>query len=146
MSLRDLAQRAIDRLNRIGGINDALDHLWEGEQRNDTLPIGPPRFAHGGILLIPFLSKHLQLKFLLIGGRRQIDRFQVSRYLLSQLTIDVFERIAHHAQVHLDMRKDRFNGFWQASEAIRTGNETVLHAAIGEFDTPGEPEFGPFIF
>ncbi len=54
MVARDLAQRHIDGLNGVGRIDHLADVLWEGKERNDARPVGPPRLTDAGIERIPF--------------------------------------------------------------------------------------------
>ena len=73
MRLRDFAQGAVDGRGRISGITHAPNHLWEGDQRNNSFPVGVPGLTDSRILLVPFLGKDLSLKFRLIGSCRRID-------------------------------------------------------------------------
>jgi hypothetical protein len=37
----ELAQRGVERLNRVRRVDDASDVGWEVEEGNDTFPVGP---------------------------------------------------------------------------------------------------------
>lgn len=62
MIARDFAQRHIDRLDSIGGVDRLANVLWEREQWDHAAPVGSPRLADVGIERIPFLSKEFQIK------------------------------------------------------------------------------------
>ena len=54
MIARHLAQRHIDRLNGIGGVDDLANVLWEGKERDHVCPVSSPRLADRRVEGIPF--------------------------------------------------------------------------------------------
>jgi hypothetical protein len=48
-----LAQGHIDGLDGVVGVNHLTDVLWEGEERDHSRPMSPPRFATTRIERIP---------------------------------------------------------------------------------------------
>src|SRR4029079_8582772 len=52
--LDDLAQRPVQRLDRIGGVDHLADAGGEGKERNDVLPDPAPGLADRGVTLAPF--------------------------------------------------------------------------------------------
>ena len=56
MITRDFAQRHIDRLDGIGGVDHFANILWKGKQGDHADPVGSPGLANAGIEPIPFLE------------------------------------------------------------------------------------------
>ncbi len=130
MIARDLAQGHIDRLNGIGRVDHLANILWKGKQWDHVGPVGSPRRADTGREPVPFLGKQFQIELGFTLGTGGVDRFEVGRHRFHVLMRHVAQRISdqrNHAQLHPCLRRDRFNGFGQASQPIDTGNkdETV---------------------
>lgn len=73
----DLAQRHIDRLNGIGGVDHLANVLWEGKEWDHVCPVSSPRLADRRVEGIPFLGKQFQVELGFRLGTGRIDRLEV---------------------------------------------------------------------
>ena len=144
---RELANHAVDRLDRVGRVDRLADRRRIVEQRDDVRPLHPPHLADRRILRVPGLSKLLQRLLGLDHRRRRIDLLQVARHRLAVLVAHVTQRGAnqmHDAQLHARLRVGRVDRLREAGQPVDARHEDVAQPAILQIGQAREPELGPF--
>src|SRR3954453_16620112 len=58
--LEELAQGAVQRLDRVGGVDDLADVRWKIQEGNHALPVAPPGRRDPGVTAGPLLLERLQ--------------------------------------------------------------------------------------
>ena len=93
------AQRAIEALDRIGGVDDPPDLGREGEERDHLLPLPPPQRGDRGVFLAPWAGlEGIQGDQCGIGCGRLVDRLQRRHDLAAVLPGDIGQGVAQ--QMH----------------------------------------------
>ena len=89
--LDDLAQRAVQCFDAVGGVDRLADFWRVVEKSDDALPVASPDLAHRGIAG-PGLFQTLEM-LLGFGDRGSaIDQLQIGRHLLALLPGHVIQR------------------------------------------------------
>jgi hypothetical protein len=90
----------------------------------------------GRILPIPLRLEFAEPAFSLFDGGGLIYLLEVSGDLFAAFPRNVLQAVAHHvhnAELNNGLRKDRFDGLRKSLQAIDTGDQNVLDAAVSEF-------------
>lgn len=90
-----------------------------------------PGLADRGILRVPLLSKCYQLLLCLGFGASGVNQAQVGCYSFTVFVGHIAQGIADHvndAPLHCGFGKQGFYCFWEARQAITTGDEDVLES------------------
>ena len=131
--LRELANRAIERLDRIGRVRHTANLFGEVKHRNDVRPLGSPLLGNRRVFRVPDFGKFLQLFFGRRSRRAGVNLLQICRDGLCVLGCHVAKGRAnqmHQAQLHAGLRVRRADRFGEARQAVDTANEDVLEASI----------------
>jgi hypothetical protein len=152
----DLAKRAVERLDGIGGVDDFADLRGEVEEGGELVPVGLPAAADGGVFGIVGGAEGFQRASGGLLGGGAVDGLEVGGDLLALLPVDEFEAVAQlvddaaqlvdDAALDPALGKDRFEGLGKAAEAVDAADEDVLKSAVFELGGDGEPEARAFVF
>ena len=146
--LDDFAEAVIERLDRIGRVNDLPDLFRELKHGNNLRPVRPPGFGDQLVLAVPFLSEQMQLALGLFGGRRAIDQLQVRRDDLPVFLAHQTQRMSHQmndAQLHHRFGKDAGDRLRKAFQPVDACDQDIFHPAILQLGDHAQPEFGSFV-
>jgi len=132
--LGDLGHIHVHRLDGILRVNHLSDVVRVVEERDDSLPISPPRLADGQIGTVPFVLELAQPLLGLIGAGRLVNALQIGIHLGAYFPGHIVQAVVHHlhnAQLSGSvMRKDRLDCLGEPHQAVNWGNEDVLHALV----------------
>lgn len=112
LGFNHLAQRAIERLNGIRGMDCPPNIHRIIKQWDDIFPMAHPNLANRWIQLVPLGRKPIQSHFSRFDGCRLVNRLEVSRDSLGILPRYITQTVAdqmHDAQLNLGVRVERFN-------------------------------------
>src|SRR5439155_4250319 len=89
-----LADLAVQRLDRVGRVDNTTNVGWKGEERDDVLPCLAPGLADHRVTLAPFALELSERVGGRVGVDRGVDRLQVLGDLAAVLVGDEAERLA----------------------------------------------------
>lgn len=145
----DLAKRAVERFDGVGGVDDFADLRGEVEEGGELVPVGLPAAADGGVFGVVGGAEGFQRAPGGLFGGGGVDGLEVGGDLLAFLPVDEFEAVAQlvdDAALDPTLGKDRFEGLGEAAEAVDAADEDVLEPAVFELGGDGEPEARAFVF
>ncbi len=136
------AEPGVERLDRVGRVDDVAELLGELEERYELGPRPFPRQDHGRVLVGPFGRELRETSLSGRDGRCRVDGPQPFRDLAPVLLRRVPQRVAHevhHACLHGDLGPHGPDGFGQALEAIAARYEHVGDATVAELGEHRHP-------
>src|SRR6266516_149415 len=145
--LDDLAQRAMQRLDRVGGVDHLADAGGEREERHDMVPGSSPRLGDRRIALAPFGLELLEPNQRHIGVLGPVNRLDGGQDRLAVLPGHERQAVpdqVHDAGLHDALRKHRRDRLGKAFEPVDDRDEDVVDATSFELVDHLEPEFGAF--
>ena len=126
-------QLGIQTLNRICGVDDPTDIVWEGEERDDFRPVSPPGLGDGRVFLTPWtFGKVVEGDPAGIGVLGFVDLLQRCRDRLAIFVRDEGQRMADQmddAGLDLSSRKG-------SRDCLRETFQAVDRKAISTSSTP----------
>lgn len=140
---RELANHAVDRLNRIGRVDRLADRRRVVEQRDQVVPLQTPLLDNRRILRPPHFSETFQFLFRLRHRRRLVDPLEVGRHRTAVLVGDVLQRRPHQvhdAQLHLRLGIGGPDRLGEARQAIDADDEDVTQPSILQVGQTAQPE------
>src|SRR5690625_1665670 len=143
-----LPKGAVERLDRVGRVDDLPDLRWIVEERNQPFPVSLPASADRGKPRVVALAKVLKGHLCGFGRRGVVDVFQLLSDLFALFPANISEAVAQHvndAQLDLRLRKNRLNRLRQADKAVDTADQDVRYPAIFQLGKDVQPEARPFV-
>jgi hypothetical protein len=122
--LDDLAQLAVQGLDRICRVDHAADLRWIGEERGDLLPVLQPALADRGVARVPLLRERLELVAGVRGVDGGVDPAQVSGDGLAVLVCALGLGDPGRPYAPLDLRESRLPGA-QATAGQNCGAQDI---------------------